>query len=113
MNDLIERIVNAIIRQEGMPPDCFNPGNLRAAPWRPHPTITNGFWVPASREEGIAGAAHEVALRIARGESLLELISAWAPASDNNKTAQYVENVQQWAQIQNKNVTLWNYLGVD
>jgi len=35
MNDLIQRIANAVIRQEGQPPDAFNAGDLRGAPWLP------------------------------------------------------------------------------
>jgi len=78
MTDLIQRIVEAIIRQEGMPSNWTNPGNLRAAPWLSNPVIHNGFWIPVSRSQGIAGIAHCVALRIAMGENLAQLISAWA-----------------------------------
>src|ERR1019366_2897499 len=44
MTDLIQRIVNAIIRQEGMAADYTNPGNLRGAPWRTDPLIQKAFW---------------------------------------------------------------------
>jgi hypothetical protein len=110
MNDLIERLVNAIIRQEGMSPDYPNPGNLRGAPWRLNPTILHGFWVPNSRAEGVAGAAHVVALHIAEGNSLTQLISIWAPASDNNDTAAYIANVKAWASIPDETVPLWNFI---
>ena len=130
MNDLIQRIVNAIIKQEGMSPEHTNPGNLRDCPWFPrcvnakgepvrmYPVIdgyvayvhyAGGFWMPRSRAEGIAGAAHVVALHIAEGNSLAELISIWAPPSENN-TAGYVANVKQWANIPNENLALWNYI---
>lgn len=33
MNDLVERIAQAIVRQEAMPADHINPGNLRDCPW--------------------------------------------------------------------------------
>ena len=97
MNDLIQRIVAAIIRQEGEPADSVNPGNLRAAPWlhpsSDQPYIVNGFWVPASRAEGVAGLAHVVALHIAEGDSLTTFISGYAPPGDGNATAIYIENV--------------------
>ena len=110
MNDLIQRVTNAIIRQEGMPADFKDPGNLRAAPWRQRAVIVHGFWCPASRAEGVAGAAHEVALRIAEGQTLFQLIRAWAPPSENNTSA-YVQNVAEWAAIPDINVALWDYLG--
>jgi hypothetical protein len=111
MNDLITRLVNAIIRQEGDYPFASNPGNLRAAPWYPDPIISGGFWIPPSRNAGVAGAAHVVALRIAVGQSLTQLISAWAPQSDGNNTAVYIQNVKQWAGIPDENVPLWNFIG--
>ncbi len=110
MNDLIQRIVNAIIRQEGMPLDYKNPGNLRRAPWLVNPSIENNFWIPNSRSEGVAGAAHVVALHIAEGNTLVQLISIWAPASDNNNTANYIQNVKEWAQIPDESVPLYSYI---
>jgi hypothetical protein len=125
MNDLIQRIVNAILRQEGMSPDHANPGNLRDCPWFPKNGLgkrqyindpsepvqyAGGFWVPRSRAEGVAGAAHVVALHIAEGNSLTTLISIWAPASDSNNTQAYIANVQQWAGIPDVNLPLWNYI---
>jgi hypothetical protein len=109
MNDLIQRIANAIFRQEGMPADNVNPGNLRAAPWLTNPLISNGFWIPLTRGEGVAGAAHVVALRIAMGQSLTQLISAWAPASDGNATATYIANVKDWAAIPDEHQPLYNF----
>ena len=110
MNDLTQRITNAIFRQEGMPADYPNPGNLRSAPWLTHPLILHGFWEPTSRAQGVTGAAHCVALRIAEGQSLTQLISAWAPASDNNKTDVYIQNVKLWANIPDETVPLHNYI---
>src|SRR5690348_3922387 len=110
MTDLIQRIVNAIIRQEGMPADYTNPGNLRAAPWRIAPPIKGGFWRPASRVEGVAGAAHVVALHIAEGDTLRELIGHWAPPTDGNATDVYIANVKAWAAIPDENAPLWNFI---
>jgi len=121
MNDLVQRITNAIFRQEGMSVDHRNPGNLRAAPWL-HGTsysvvaMGGGFWMPASREQGVAGAAHVVALHIAEGDSLKQLIggkpgyAGWAPATDGNKTAEYIAHVKEWAAIPDENLPLWNYI---
>ena len=110
MNDLIQRITEAIFRQEGEPALVLNPGNCRFAPWLPDPVIKNGFWVPPSRQAGIAGAAHVVALRIAEGQSLTQLIAAWAPPEDHNQTGKYIQNVKEWANIPNENVPLWNFI---
>lgn len=113
MNDLIQRLVAAIIQQEGEPTDALNPGNLRAAPWLSAKQPTrNGFWLPASRAQGMAGLAHVVALHIAEGQSLTQFISGYAPSSDNNNTAAYIANVKQWAAIPDENAPLMSYLGV-
>lgn len=112
MNDLIQRIVNAILRQEGMPADFKNPGNLRRAPWLPNAVISpvTNFWLPATRAEGVAGAAHVVALHIAEGNTLAQLIELWAPPADNNNTAAYIEHVKKWASIPDENVPLWSFI---
>jgi len=110
MNDLITRIVNAIFRQEGMSLTITNPGNLRGAPWATNPSFKYGFWLPNSRNEGVAGAAHVVALRIAMGESLEQLITAWAPPSDKNNTATYIQNVKNWANIPDEFKPLWDFI---
>lgn len=133
MNDLIQRIVNAIIREEGMPTDYTNPGNLRACPWfqavvvdgklslnpsgvqRHYPDgeyvqiSDKGFWVPRTRGEGMAGAAHVVALHLAEGNTLAELIAIWAPPTENN-TVNYIANVKLWAQVPDENKPLWEYV---
>lgn len=109
MNDLIQRIVNAIIRQEGMPADYANPGNLRAAPWLKNPAVFDGFWHPKRRAEGLAGMAHVVALHIAEGDSLSQLITHWAPPVEN-ATDVYIANVQQWAEIPHVDVPLLNFI---
>lgn len=109
MNDIVQRIVNAIIRQEGMAADYKNPGNLRAAPWLLKPAIENGFWVPPSRIEGVVGIAHVVTLRIAMRQTLYQLISAWAPMNDGNDTLAYIKNVKEWAEIPDENQPLLNF----
>lgn len=112
MTNLIERLCEAIFRQEGMGPTALNPGNLRGAVWLPRTvaTIRNGFWVPRSRAEGVAGAAHVVALHIAEGNTLKQLISIWAPPSDHNNTEAYIANVKNWAAIPDENQPLYNFI---
>jgi hypothetical protein len=135
MNDLIQRITNAIFRQEGMGPDHANPGYLRDCPWfariagggRMYPEevdgaaepvkYANGFWVPRSRAEGIAGAAHLVSLHIAQGNTLRDFIAGhpgvyagFAPGADKNDPATYIANVKLWASIPNTDLPLWNYI---
>ncbi len=117
MNDLIQRIVNAMIRQEGMPSNYANPLNCRAAPWLSAPLIQNGFWKPVSRAVGIAGGAHVVALHISQGNSLTDFIAGhpgvyggFAPGSDHNDPATYIKNVSEWAEVPDVLLPLWNFI---
>lgn len=118
MNDLIQRIVNAIIRQEGEPETALNPGNLRGAPWLTKPPIdARGFWIPASRSAGVAGLAHLVALHVAQGNCLTDFIcghpgvyAGFAPGADGNNDVAYVADVKQWAGIPDETEPLWGYL---
>ncbi len=117
MNDLIQRIVNAMIRQEGMAHDYANPMNLRGAPWLSAPLIQSGFWKPVSRSVGIAGGAHVVALHISQGNSLTDFIAGhpgvyggFAPGVDHNDPATYIKNVSEWAEIPDVNLPLWNFI---
>lgn len=110
MTDLIQRIAEAIIRQEGMPVDYPNPGNLRAAPWLRNPEIEKGFWRPISREQGEAGLLHEIALHVAEGDSLRQFISRYAPSEDHNNTEAYIHNVAMWANVPDVEIPLWSYL---
>ena len=96
MQGLIEAIANAIASAEGffvagaLPNRNNNPGDLRAAPWLTHPAVSNGFWTANSVGAGVAGLLHQIALDIARGQSLRQFIYAWAPPSDGNNTANYL-----------------------
>lgn len=111
MEDLIGKIVAAIIRQEGAPADAKNPGNLRGAPWEPNPVVSpNHYWQPSSRAEGVAGIFHVIALHVAKGQSLSQVIYSWAPPSDSNPTARYIANVKLWAGIPDEHAALWLYL---
>ncbi len=119
MNDLIQRIVNAIIQQEGMPADYRNPGNLRNAPWLTTPVLIHGFWQPANRGVGVAGLAHLVALHIAQINTLRDFIAGhpgvyagFAPGADHNKPDVYIDNVMNWASIPGRDVPLWRLLVV-
>jgi hypothetical protein len=116
MNDLIQRVVNAIIRQEGMPGDYPNPGNLRGAPWLAG-AIVDAFWRPPTRQIGVAGLAHLVALHIAQGNTLTDFIAGhplvyggFATGSDHNKPDVYIANVANWAIIPSTTLPLWNYI---
>jgi len=117
MNDLIQRVVNAICTQEGMPGDYANPGNLRGAPWLTEPLILNGFWRPNSRAQGVAGLAHLVALHTAEGNTLTDFIAGhpgvyagFAPGGDKNDPVAYIANVKQWAAIPDADVPLLNFI---
>jgi hypothetical protein len=118
MNNLIQRIVNAIIRQEGEPSTALNPGNLKGAPWLQGPVIdAQGFWVPGSRAEGIAGLAHLVALHVAEGNTLWDFIAGapnvyagFAPAGAGNNPTVYVADIMVWTGVPSSTVPLWTYL---
>ena len=117
MNDLIQRIVNAMLLQEGMSLTYSNPMNLRGAPWLTSPTIAAGFWRPATRAEGVAGGAHLVALHIAQGNSVTDFIAGhpgvyagFAPGADGNKPDVYIANVCAWAGIPDATVPMWNFI---
>ncbi len=110
MTDLLYRICSAIATQEGR---AFsnNPGNLRTAPWLASPAVSGGFWIPESRAQGIAGMYHQVALDIARGMSLRQLISKWAPPTEN-QTEAYIANVKKWTGIPDENQPLQELLEI-
>lgn len=110
MENLIGKLVAGILRQENAPPESYNPGNIRNPKWIEAPDMHNGYWVPESRAEGLAGVFHIVALRIAEGYSLSHLISSYAPPSDRNPTAQYTANVARWAGIADINIPLMQLL---
>jgi hypothetical protein len=120
---LIDALVSAIIMQEDRPLGDTNPGDLRDCPWfegepgkRTYPdgspvlykTLgTSGqFWNPPTRQIGISGIAHVVALRITELDSLEEFISSYAPAGQNN-SAVYLANVMKWTGIEDASVPLY------
>lgn len=118
MNDFLFRLISAIATQEGfflngsLPRRDNNPGDLRNAPWLIHPVVVKGFWEAASLQEGLAGLYHQVALDIARGWTLEQLISSWAPASDGNRTSEYISETARRVGIPS-NVPLWNFLTIE
>jgi hypothetical protein len=110
-------LASAIATAEGffitgsLPQRNNNPGDLRNAPWLQHPVIVDGFWQAGSRESGIAGLYHQIALGIARGQSLRQLISIWAPPSENN-TDNYIKETARRVGITNVDTPLADYLDV-
>ena len=104
MADLIERIVNAIMRQEGQSPTSLNPGDIRDPVWFPGqpPVTVNGvvtshrkyydgvpvayraqgaskaIWTPRSRTEGLAALYCQVAIHVREGDSVTEFIAGSA-----------------------------------
>lgn len=115
--DLIYRLACAIAQQEGFfsekatrPQWDFNPGDLRDAPWLTHPKHDGGYWKADSIAQGVAGIFHQIALDVARGMSLRQLVNAWAPAADGNNPAVYLQNVMRWTGITDADQPLWNLL---
>lgn len=116
MTDPIGSICSAIARMEGWwaegsrPQHNNNPGDLRAAPWITSPKSDGGYWKADGAAQGIAGLYHQVALNIARGYSLGQLIHTWAPASDGNDPASYLAHVMTWTGIMDAEAPLMNLL---
>ncbi len=116
MTGLLDAICSAIAGQEGWwlpesrPRRNNNPGDLRGAPWLVKPQMDGGYWKADSQAQGIAGLYHQVALDIARGYSLTQLLNAWAPASDGNNPAAYIAAVQKATGITDASAPLWDLL---
>jgi len=119
MTDILYKLASSIATEEGffMPTETLpkknnNPGDLRGAPWLQHPIIVGGFWVAASPAQGIAGLYHQIALRVAEGWTLRQLLYSWAPPSDGNNTLQYVKDTARRCGI-DADTPIQNYLQVD
>lgn len=118
MNDFLFKLCGAIATAEGffvvgsLPQRNNNPGDLRAAPWLKNPTIEHGFWKAGSVQEGIAGLYHQVALNVARGQSLRQMITAYAPSADGNDTENYIKETSRRVGI-DPEVPMWNYLTLE
>jgi hypothetical protein len=115
--NLIYKLACAIAAQEGfflegsIAQRQDNPGNLRGASWTgPVVPMQGGYWLATSIEQGQAGEMHLIALRIAQGATLTQLINVWAPVTDGNEPEIYIENVMAWTGIPDPDVQLWNYL---
>lgn len=122
MQDLIGKIVSAIATGEGyfapgdtVPKRDHNPGDLRDAPWLPNPHIEAGFVKFDSDAAGIAGEMHQVALDIARGKSLRQLLMKLTPAADGNNTANYIAEAARRLGFTPADIDrpLWNYLEIE
>lgn len=119
---MIQELSNAIATAEGffvdgvLPQRNHNPGDLRAAPWLQHPVVSGGFWQAPSDAAGIAGLQHQIALDIARGMTLRQLITAWAPPSDGNNTRNYLAETLRRLTVQGLSIDpdtpLQNYLTI-
>ena len=77
-----------------LPVRDHNPGDLRAVPADPTVKTVAGFAVAVDDQHGVADLIHQLALDIARGQTLPQLITSWAPASDGNNTANYIAETQ-------------------
>jgi hypothetical protein len=89
-----------------------NPGDLRLAPWVANPVVKGGFWRPTSLAEGVAGLYHQLALDIARGRALRQLVYSYAPPADNNNSANYLTETGRRMGItpDQFDTPLWNFL---
>jgi hypothetical protein len=118
MTDFLFKLASAIASAEGffvsgsLPQRFNNPGDLRQAPWLQHPAIVNGFWKASSLQEGIAGLYHQIALDVARGQTLRQFISIYAPPGDNNNTENYLAETARRVGI-DPDQPMWNYMDLE
>lgn len=88
------RIVNAI-SSRGYRNN--NPGNLRfvrSNPWQGQVGDDNGYGIYDTPEHGTRALGHQLRAYAARGlNTVVSIISTWAPASDNNNTSAYIGDV--------------------
>jgi len=101
--DLLAKITDAIVAHEGVNSNLIannNPGNLRFVGQQGATQGVGGFAHFDTYEAGYKAAQSQIALDISRGHdvkgspttTLAELISSWAPSSENN-TAAYIRDV--------------------
>jgi hypothetical protein len=126
INDFVDMLFEAIAHEEGeydvgtnIPKLRNNPLDLRYAGQvgarRPNgiPPPKRGEPEPIAEfdtlKHGIAAGYRQIWSDIARGDSLRQLISSWAPVTENN-TAKYLDDVQTRMGITKPDVPLLNYL---
>lgn len=118
MTDILYKLASAIATAEGyfvsgsVPQRNNNPGDLRGAPWLTSPKIVNNFVVFPDTASGVAGCYHQIALDVARGQSLRQLVSRWAPSSDGNNTANYLAETARRVGITNVDQPLQELLEI-
>jgi hypothetical protein len=126
INDFVDLLFTAIAQEEGdyaagtnIPKSRNNPLDLRyagqAGARRPNgiPPPKRGEPEPIAEFDtlphGIAAGYRQIWADIARGDSLRQLISSWAPVKEND-TAKYLADVQKRMGMTNADVPLLNYL---
>lgn len=116
---LLFDIVSSIATTEGFyaagdehPKRDNNPGDLISTPtW--HGKVDGRFRVYPTLADGLAAAYSLVIAHVVAGNSLRQLISIWAPASDGNNTNQYIKETAERCGIDNIDEPLKNYLGIE
>ena len=127
-NGFVDIIFSAIARQEGefgsdpnaKPLRQNNPLDLRfagqiGASMPQGTTVVAGVWPIAQFDtlaHGIAAGYRQLWLNIARGMTLRQVITGWAPPNENN-TQEYLANVQAWTKIPDLDMPLLNYLRLE
>ncbi len=84
-----------------------NPGNLTAS-FLDRRKDDAGFVVFERREEGIAALLHQVAKDVARGLTLRQFLTKYAPPSEND-TERYIRAVADETGV-DPDAPLWSYL---
>jgi hypothetical protein len=97
----VELLACAIATQEGwftagtMPSRLSNPGDIRFAGQANAQRDPSGFAKFSSGPAGITALFRQLWLQVSTGQTVREIVYAWAPPSENN-TAAYLANVLKW-----------------
>ena len=79
-----------------------NPGNLKAGtPWKGVIAVDpKGFAIFDTMENGVRALGKDLSAKMARGvDTVRKILYIYAPPSDNNPTASYVDRVADWMQV--------------
>src|SRR5258706_11663897 len=100
---LISDLADAITRQEGRILNN-NPGNIwdgtnAGKPnriWPNLPIDSRGFVIYPTLADGRAAMERQLQIKIARGETLSQIINAWDSGDPSSNRATYLNNVSTW-----------------
>ncbi len=119
MRDFLDKLASAIGMAEGwfnpdatvLPRRLNNPGDLKFAGQAGATKDTTGFAKFKTPQAGIVALYRQILAHTARGLTLRQMITAWAPPSEND-TENYIRETARRAGI-DPDVKLWDYLEIE